>query len=63
MGQDRGQGSQVGTSGTQGHIYTVVPSIKQTDRQLYKVCFFYLAYRLGYYLILVHHIHSSLHHV
>ena len=31
--------------------------------RLYKVCFFYLAYGRGYCLILVHHIHLSMHHV
>ena len=35
----------------------------QQINQLYKVCFCYLAYGQGYYLILVHCIHSSMHHV
>ena len=37
--------------------------LSQRISQLYRVCFCYHAYGQGYYLILVHHIHSSLHHV
>ena len=35
---------------------------KRTNK-LYRVCFCYLVYGQGYYLIMVHRIHSSLHHV
>ena len=35
--------------------------LTQRINQLYRVRFCYLAYGQGYYLILVHHIHSSLH--
>ena len=31
--------------------------------RLFKVCLCYLAYGQGYWLVLVHRIHSSLHHV
>ena len=63
MGQGRGQGSQAGTLGTPGRIYTVVPLTDQWISQLYKVCFCYLAYKQGYCFILVHRIHLLLHHV
>ena len=32
MAQGMGQGSQAGTSGTQGHVYVVVPQAKCADR-------------------------------
>ena len=32
MGRGRGQGVQVGTSGTQGHVYTVTPQTEATDQ-------------------------------
>ena len=31
MGRGRGQGPQVGTSGTQGRVYTVTPQTEPTD--------------------------------
>ena len=52
--------------GHQGFRGMSTPSYHRLNLQiskLYRVCFCYLAYRLEYYLILVHHIHSSLHHV
>ena len=32
MGRGQGQGSQAGTSGTQGHVYSVVPQAKHADQ-------------------------------
>ena len=32
MGRGRGQGSQIGTSRTQGHVYAIVPSIELADQ-------------------------------
>ena len=32
MGQGQGQGSQAGTSGTQGHVYSVVPQAEREDQ-------------------------------
>ena len=31
MGRGRGHGPQAGTSGTQGHVYTLIPQMKPTD--------------------------------
>ena len=34
MGQGKEQGSQVGTLGTQGHVYTITPQTKPADQSI-----------------------------
>ena len=52
-----------GHQGFRGVSTTSYHRLSQQISQLYKVCFYYPAYGQGYYLILVHRIHSSMHHV
>ena len=34
IGRGQGQGSQVGTLGTQGHVYAITPQTKPTDQSI-----------------------------
>ena len=40
MGRGRGQGSQVGTSGTQGCVYAITPQTKPVDQSVIQGMFF-----------------------
>ena len=42
MGRGQGQGSQTRTSGTQGHVYAVVPQAERADQPGMQVSFSYL---------------------
>ena len=54
MGGGRVQGSQVGTSGTQGSVYAITPHTEPAISRLFRVCFYSLAYEQEYFLILYH---------
>ena len=42
MGRGQGQGSQTGTSGTQGRVYVVVPQAEHVDQPVMQGTFSYL---------------------
>ena len=50
-----------GHQGSRGASSTSYHRLSQRISQLYRVCFYCLAYGQEHYLILVHRIHSSLH--
>ena len=54
---------RLGRQGSRGISMQLYHRLSQRTSPLYRVCFCYLSCGQGYCLILVHHIHSSLHHV
>ena len=61
MGRGKGQGLQAGTSRIQGRVYAIIPPTEPADQSTIQGMFLLSRYGQGYYLILVHRIHSSMH--
>ena len=63
MGWGQGQGLQAGTSRVQGRVLAITPPTRPVDQSSIHGMFLLSPHGKGYYLIQVHHIHSSLHHL